>query len=60
MIKTDVKLWSCHICHKKNSPDFQIFILGLGYIELWSCQIFHKNFHQISNFSFLGGGADIV
>ena len=53
-----IKLWSCNICHKKCSPDFQLFISGGGcYIKLWPCEICHKKFlPDFQHFISRGGG----
>ena len=56
-----VKLWSCQICCKKISADFQLFICWegggwVGTLNFGHAKSAIKNFHSISNFSLLGRG----
>ena len=57
----DFELWSCKICHKKFSPDFQLFISkgGGGMLNFGHTKSAIKFFCQISNFLFQGVGVGV-
>ena len=57
-----IELWSCQICHKKFSQDFQLFIsVGEwgGTSNFGHVKSAMKNFHKTFNFSFLGWGGGV-